>query len=52
MRGIKLAEDDYAEHLYFIKNGTEMMISYKDKTVSLNKLKLAKRDTKGTKIRV
>ncbi len=52
VRGIKLAEDDYAEHLYFIKNGTEMMISYKDKTVSLNKLKLAKRDTKGTKIRV
>ena len=52
VRGIKLAEDDYAEHLYFIKNGTEMIISYKDKTVSLNKLKLAKRDTKGTKIRV
>ena len=31
---------------------TEKMITYNDKTMSLNKLKLAHRDGKGTKVRV
>lgn len=52
VRGMKLSEDDFGEMLYFLKNGTEQLIAYKDKELSLNKLKLAKRDTKGTKVRV
>lgn len=52
VRGMKLADGDFGEALYFLKNGTEQMILYKDKELSLNKLKLAKRDTKGTKVRV
>ena len=50
--GIRLGDDDYIEHIYFLKYGVEQMIVYKDKEMSLNKLKLAKRDTKGTKVRV
>lgn len=52
VRGMKLSEDDFGEMLYFLKNGTEQLIAYKDKELSLNKLKLAKRDTRGTKVRV
>ena len=52
VRGIKMGEEDYIEHIYFLKYGVEQMIVYKDKEMSLNKLKLAKRDTKGTKVRV
>lgn len=52
VRVMKLSEDDFGEMLYFLKNGTEQLIAYKDKELSLNKLKLAKRDTKGTKVRV
>lgn len=52
VRGMKLSDGDFAQQLYFLKNGTEQVIVYKDKEMSLNKLKLAKRDTKGTKVRV
>lgn len=52
VRGIKLGEKDYLEHLYFLKQGDDRQITYKEKDVSLNKLRSAKRDTKGTKIRV
>lgn len=52
VRGIKMNESDCVEHAYMLENRTEYTISYKEKTMVLNKLKLGKRDTKGTKTRV
>ena len=52
VRAIRMGEKDVAEHAYMLENRTEYEIDYKNKKVILNKLKLAKRDTKGTKIRV
>lgn len=52
VRGIKMNESDCVEHAYMLENRTEYPISYKEKTLVLNKLKLGKRDTKGTKTRV
>ncbi|MDD3218318.1 MAG: DNA topoisomerase 4 subunit A [Lachnospiraceae bacterium] len=52
VRGIRLGQGDYLEHAYMLENRTEYNISYKDKEMSLNKLKLAKRDGKGTKVRI
>ena len=52
VRGIRLGTDDKIEAVYLLNKDTEKMISYNDKTMSLNKLKLAHRDGKGTKVRV
>lgn len=52
MRGIRLTEDDQVEHAYLLESRTEYTVTYKEKNVTLNRLKLAKRDTKGTKIRL
>ena len=52
VRGIRMGEKDLVEHAYMLENRTEYMITYREKQVILNKLKLAKRDTKGTKIRI
>lgn len=52
VRGIRLIGDDEVEHAYLLENRTEYTVSYKEKNVTLNRLKLAKRDTKGTKIRL
>ena len=50
VRGIKLERDDELEHLYLVdEDGT---ILYKKKEVQLNRLKIAKRDGKGTKVRL
>ena len=50
VRGIKLAEGDVLEKVYFVNR--EPMITYKSKEVHLNRLKIAKRDGKGTKVRL
>ncbi len=52
VRGMKLGEHDYVEHVYYTQSGVEQIIDYREKKVDLNKLKSAKRDAKGTKIRV
>ena len=52
VRGIRMGEKDLVEHAYMLENRTEYMLTYREKQVILNKLKLAKRDTKGTKIRI
>ncbi|HIU74903.1 MAG TPA: DNA topoisomerase 4 subunit A [Candidatus Pelethocola excrementipullorum] len=49
VRGMKLGDGDYIDHAYLLANRIEYEIDYKDKKLVLNKLKLAKRDTKGTK---
>jgi len=52
VRGIKLAEHDLLEAVYYTKNAVEYDVLYKDKKIELNKLKLGKRDSKGTKVRI
>ncbi len=49
VRGMKLAENEYLEQVYFV--GEEPVISYKKKEVHLNRMKLGKRDGKGSKVR-
>ena len=52
VRGIKLSVDDAVEEVYLLDKNGETIITYNDKSISLNKLKLGHRDTKGTKLRV
>lgn len=52
VRGMKLGEKDYLENVYFTQSGVDKTIEYKDKSFELNRLKTAKRDGKGTKVRV
>ncbi|MCM1568254.1 MAG: DNA topoisomerase 4 subunit A [Roseburia sp.] len=52
VRGMKLASGDGVEAVYYIGVGRETTIDYHDKRIELNHLKLGKRDSKGTKIRV
>lgn len=51
VRAMKLAEGDGIEAVYFTKNTDDAAIPYKTRTLVLNQIKPAKRDTKGTKIR-
>ena len=52
VRGMKLGAKDEVEHVYLTQNGIDTVITYREKKVSLNNLKPAKRDGKGTKIRI
>ncbi len=52
VRGMKLGPKDAVERVYYTQNGIETTVEYKEKKLSLNNLKAARRDTKGTKIRV
>ncbi len=52
VRGMKLGEKDFVEKVHYTQNAIESVIEYKEKKVTLNNLKLGKRDSKGTKIRV
>ncbi len=51
VRGIKLESGDKIEDVYLIPEGADITIDYKGREVSLKKLKTAKRDGKGTKLR-
>jgi len=50
VRGIRMAENEALEAVYFI--GQEPVIQYKSKEVHLNRLKIGKRDGKGSKVRL
>ncbi len=52
VRGMKLNGKALIDQVYFSKNAVESSIEYHDKKIELNKIKLGKRDTKGTKLRV
>ncbi len=52
VRGMKLGPKDIVENVYYTSGLTESSVVYKGKTIDLNKMKAAKRDGKGTKIRV
>ena len=51
VRGIKLGSDDYIEDVYILTNGDELSMDYKGKMLNFGKMKMAHRDTKGTKVR-
>ncbi len=51
VRGIRIQKKDKVEHVYLFQEGTETKVSYGKKTVTLNRLKTAKRDGTGTKNR-
>ena len=50
VRAIRLEKDDVVEHLYLVNE--DQTAVYKKKEVQLNRLKIARRDGKGTKVRL
>ena len=50
VRGIKLAQGEELEAVYLL--GDDPVIRYKEKEVHLNRLKIGKRDGKGSKVRL
>ena len=52
VRGMRLGAADSLKAAYLYQTGTEQTISYKEKQLTLNKLKPGSRDTRGVKVRV
>ena len=52
VRGMKLTAEDFLKHAYLLEGHQEYIITYHEKPYALNKVKLAKRDTKGIKPRI
>ena len=52
VRGMKLSASDEIEAVYYSQNAVEQNIEYGGKELSLNKIKLGHRDSKGVKIRL
>lgn len=52
VRGMKLNGKDYVEQVYYTGSDMKDVAEYKDKTLDLKKLKTAKRDGRGTKVRL
>ena len=52
VRGMKLQKSDRIEQIYLFTDGVDTKGSYQEKEVSLNRLKLNKRDGKGTNTRL
>ncbi len=52
VRGMKLAGEDTLEALYFMNYADERTIEYKGKQMPLTHIKLTRRDSKGTKVRI
>ena len=50
VRGIRMSEGEALEEIYFVSQNP--VITYKKKEVHLNRLKIAKRDGKGSKVRL
>ena len=51
VRGIKLQKTDELEQIHLFEEGADIKVKYGEKEVTLNRLKLAKRDGVGTKQR-
>lgn len=52
VRGMKLSAKDFLENVAYVQTGLEQTIEYREKEVDIHKLKSAKRDGKGTKLRL
>lgn len=51
VRGMKLQKKDELEQIYVFEEGTEVKAVYKEKEIALNRLRLAKRDGTGMRVR-
>ena len=51
VRGIKLQKNDMLEHVYLFEEGKESKVTYKDKELTLNRLKQSNRGLTGNKQR-
>ena len=51
VRGMKLQKNDSVEEVYLFEEGTENKVIFHEKEVTLNRLKRAKRDGTGTRMR-
>ena len=51
VRGIRLQKKDELEQVYLFEEGTETKVAFGEREVTLNRLKLAKRDGTGTRAR-
>ena len=51
VRGIKMQKKDAVEAVFLFEEGTESKVTFHDKEITLNRLKLAKRDGAGIKMR-
>ena len=51
LREVGMQKKDELEHTYLFEEGTETKVTYGEKTVTLNRLKAAKRDGVGNKTR-
>ena len=51
MRGIKLQKNDFVEEVFLFEEGTEKKAVFHEKELTLHRLKLAKRDGIGTKMK-
>lgn len=52
VRGIKLEKEEALEAVYLLGGNSDNLITYKQKQVHLNRLKIGKRDGKGSKVRL
>ena len=52
VRGIKLGRAEELEQVYLLGTDSEQTVMYKEKQVHLNRLKIGKRDGKGSKVRL
>ena len=52
VRGMKLVPNDYIEQVFFLDGSNSPEFEIKGKKMDTTKIKLTKRDTKGTKVRV
>ncbi|MDD6796740.1 MAG: DNA topoisomerase 4 subunit A [Clostridia bacterium] len=52
VRGIKLGKEDFVDEVYLINNMDDISVDYHGKSIDLGRMKLAHRDTKGTKVRM
>lgn len=52
VRGIKLGRDEELEEIHLLGGDSDKIITYKEKQVHLNRLKIGKRDGKGSKVRL
>ncbi len=51
IRGMKLQKNDFIEAVFLFEEGAESKVFFHEKEITLNRLKLAKRDGSGTKLR-
>ena len=52
VRGMKLGMNDHVESVHYTVSGTETTIDYNGHTAGLDKIKTARRDGRGSKLKL